>query len=637
MFKVKAIQRISSAKIIPILKEIIENEGFRFKKGKSNFEREADGFTQIIHASGMSLDAYQTNGEKYFIGKFTLVSKVELLDFAKWSNLKLSKEYSIDKEIANYHFYIIVPYSDFSYDDYAYGIQPHNYKERTFDDPISDHYNRNHLPIETLKRDLKTILFDLNDWTNYQKIYDSRPENAYISYDYLLHFMGKEKEAKEVFLKKYKQAMEEYNKATEIESRQHACYRVMQKAKILEELYAEKHNVPQLEAPFATLPSKNEYLGITPNYHYKEILRLDTTLLDTREGYLNDVGDFLLNPLNGGLSVFNKKGERILELDSHFWGRFNHREHRTEYVLKGTNWFASGRTIIKENGQVLQLEIPADYPPDFVKLSTCDLTYNAIDKEFYLLLYSYKSKKSFLLTYSETGGIKSAKTINTGIPAFCVLADTKRIIARNWETRENTVWDFEGTVVHEFKSGTKNYLLEVSRNGNYAVSYSWNSSSNLFNLDNGTKKSIKTHLTTKAYKEAFFNLSNDNYGIKQMAFSPDEKYAVGGGYAGKYVVWTLPAARMIELIPSANVLKKLSWAEGKSGESEEIEYPYLAEFEGKKHLYNEGNSIQRISFLQNGEYFLTHTDKGIMVWDRYFNNINWVEGEEKLEAINGSR
>jgi len=450
--------------------------------------------------------------------------------------------------------------------------------------------------------------------------------------------MGKKDEIKPVFLAKYNEAQAAYKLADGAQDKQNKRYDVHAWAKRIEELFDEKLEVPEPEAPFKLLPTQNEYLAITKEHHYKEILRVDITLLDVQNVHLNNLGDFLVNSLNGGLSVFNKKGERFLELKHHFWDSYNHREHRMNIVLEGTNWFAQDTTIIKENGQVLELEIPKNHPPDFVKLRVQDLKYDLIDKEFLLLLYSYKSDKSFLLTYSEEGKIKAAKTIPTTIPALSILLKTKRIVAQDWEKRLTTIWDFEGKMLNEFSSTSKNYLTTISSDENFAVTYSFNNSSNLFDFAKGNKKSLKPHPTSKTYKAAFFPLHWNNYGIKQIAFSPDNKYAVAGGYSGKYVVWTLPAARMVELVPSTNVLEKLNWevVDRAGGEevSRETEYPYLTEFEGKEYLKNRGNEIDRISFLNSGEYFLTHTEKIVMIWDKYFNNINYVDNTSSLEDIN---
>ena len=105
------------------------------------------------------------------------------------------------------------------------------------------------------------------------------------------------------------------------------------------------------------------------------------------------------------LSVFNKKGERFLELKHHFWDSYNHREHRMNIVLEGTNWFAQDTTIIKENGQVLELEM-ADGVTQYAMQTTLD---SMLQTSFSM---NYQMIGSFAINDTKTP-IPLTKTDNT--------------------------------------------------------------------------------------------------------------------------------------------------------------------------------------------------------------------------------
>jgi hypothetical protein len=109
--------------------------------------------------------------------------------------------------------------------------------------------------------------------------------------------------------------------------------------------------------------------------------------------------------------------------------------------------------------------------------------------------------------------------------------------------------------------------------------------------------------------------SSDEYDFDITAFSPDETYLVAGTKFGKYIVWELPQCKRIELFPSEQSLKRMGCK--------------IIEVEGQKIFENDywKNRIQSIHFFDNGGFFvMILKGKAILVWNRKFENVNFIGG-----------
>ena len=125
----------------------------------------------------------------------------------------------------------------------------------------------------------------------------------------------------------------------------------------------------------------------------------------------------------------------------------------------------------------------------------------------------------------------------------------------------------------------------------------------------------------KNYKEVLYSDIHHNFNLSIAKFSPDDKFLVGGGYHGKYVVWKLPKFERVELLPARELLPLLKEAE-------------IISLDGNIFLKNRGYDIRNIQFFNNSDNFITQLGPHNFLWNKEFANTGClpVQGVVKVLA-----
>jgi len=317
------------------------------------------------------------------------------------------------------------------------------------------------------------------------------------------------------------------------------------------------------------------------------------------------------------------------------------------YVLRalalhiGLDEFYFNNLLIRADHTVLELPLPVDTdkknkkPKDYHIYS---LAYSA-EKEQYYIYY-----QGNFITYNKSGE-KLSGNVMPNSSEIRILPDKEWIITQGGDN-ENIIYDFSGNLLYKFEYGGSNRYYDISADYQYLACFFYSTKSQLYHIPDGKKFTLWAHPThLKGYVETFYNDINHNFGMTVAAFSPDNSYLVGGADHGKYVAWKLPKAELMELIPSPDCISIMQPNTNRimiSNNGDVVDHkelqPGVYELENQSFFVNRGNDVRTISFLDNGDLFLTILSGNtfIMSWDRNFKNLSHYMAEGQIE-LHGNR
>lgn len=223
------------------------------------------------------------------------------------------------------------------------------------------------------------------------------------------------------------------------------------------------------------------------------------------------------------------------------------------------------------------------------------------------------------------------KTIEVqGIPQK-IYTEKQWIVVLNDRENQCKIYDYDGRLIDCFETRNAMFRHQFFDNYRWLIVYGYHSYSEVYELTTKRTFKIYGHPTfVSGYKDNFQQVEH-NFGLTNIAFSPDAKYAVGSAEHGKWVAWTMPDWKRQEIIPNAEFLAA-SLA------------PYSFEIDGESYFVNNGqvkmndtvhrsafmNVASAIYFIDNGAYFLMVVRDKLLIFNDQFQHFSTHKGFESM-------
>ncbi|MBW8687060.1 WD40 repeat domain-containing protein [Chitinophaga rhizophila] len=372
---------------------------------------------------------------------------------------------------------------------------------------------------------------------------------------------------------------------------------------------------------------KQELFELAPGLTYQEALRFDTTGFTIDAFHVNATGEVMIFSAKKTIYKFDASGRLVFEKTILPAPGFCPPFGPKSGSIEATGAFFINNHIIDKDNNHLELPLPDMGKPGkhLHKCDVTDLVYSAAHQQYYVLF------NNWFLIYNDKGVLEKQLAVEDNMHNS-IVTDKQWIVTRQQHTL-NTILDFDGQVVAEYDFTDGNHYYAFSPAKDRLLCFFYTAKSQYYDLTTGRKEVLWAHPTyIKGYKEIMYNDTNHNFGLTIAAFSPDGQYIAGGGDHGKYVAWKLPGLERVELIPMQEVIDlfkpetsiAVNMATG-DAQTLSSAKTSLVELEGHTFLKNRSNDVNRILFLDNGDYFLLVLDTGItMIWDRHLKNIGYA-------------
>ena len=628
MIKSESIKNLIYTKVVNRLDEVLEKQGFKYYKSKGQFIKKDGIFHQIIHLyQPDSPIQYLDETEELFL-HFRVYGEIEIPDYEKWYNENVEKHLQNLYSTSLIKSRVTLTFEDFENEDFYEPSKSQMFKNAVTVALGGGVNNENVIEIEQLISDkLPEIIKDLEYKSNIVNLFESREHpNSLRHYLLLLYGNTSVELVKEYFQKSHENEIQEIEEKLKISEAEASQY--IEALNFSIDLAKKLLNI-ELSNPFSrsikVLPNGNENLDFTQKSKYKESLRIDISQFKVASHNIDKSGNILLiidNLLETKtIFVFDKNGKTLFEKEIQPRKGFERFWIFKTGIIEHTNEFFANNFIIRNNKELIELEIPKEKNKKSQKSNIFDLAYDS-EKEKYLILY-----ENLLLTYNKSGALENDLVIDDKEfrNSYGRIIPEKQWIITQKKDSELFILDFNGQVINSFDYSKGNFYYEFSSDFSYLVCFFYAVKSQFFNLENGKKDTLWAHPTyIKDYKETMYNDVSHNFGMERARFSPDNQYLIGCACHGKYVAWTLPKLERKELIPTTEVI---SLFENTQTESK-IELVHLGK---ETFLKNRGNGITDIFFLENGDFFLTGIgEKHLLVWNRNFELVKYFSPKAKI-------
>ena len=628
MFEVKKkeVIRLLDKIVFPLISEPIINQGFKYLKSKRKFERKLDGYHHFISFSHQKSEIFYDENLQKLILTFNLLSTINLPDYNKWYRENFEQSNSFNSGISNCSGYIELSGKDFVGED----MNPEK-AEKELIEAIKS--NRQLPPGDVqingiIAKCIPEMLRTLDTFNSPKNVFDAYPHKDL----FLLIYAGHNELAKPFAQKRY----------NDLISVKHASGW----GRDLEEFISKIEKVTDwkflnpYKRSIKISECKNHELVFSAKSKFIERLRLDISQFNIKTIEMDDKGNLFLLMNDKTIFKFDHTGKLVFENKPKtvlpFAKRYSN--YPASGYISQTNVFYISNYILTSTNELIELEVPIEkdkqgYPQIF---PIQDFAYWQ-EQNKYMLLFG-----NSIFIYSTIGKLEKTIKVNEGHPLRII--EAKQWIISQELDKENIISNFDGDVLHRLKLSNGNSRLSISDNHEYLLSFFYSSKSDFSNLATSESKTIWAHPTyMKGYKETLYNNVNHNFGMLRARFAPDNQYLVTSADHGKYVAWDLPKVIRKELIPNQKaleLLKPYSYTETiDSKRHEVVSKPEVIQFNNETYLNNRNNGISNIFFLENGDIFITEIGELLLIWDRDFNNIDFIKLDLNLpvERIHGSR
>lgn len=633
MIKSSTIHELVYAKVVAILMPHLETIGFKYSKTKKNFTRKQGIFHQLVYVHHTSYPIYFNSEAEQIFLEFNIISVIEIPEFENWYFKNMNEKIFFRGQQATIKCEVGLSFDDFKQDDFYTPTPGIVFKKNILQSLSKRSPNEQVTTLdEFINTGLNTIIQDLAQKSDPLVLFEARNHPISRTHILLLVFCGHKNLADHYLDQTYENYIELVNENSQKNdsetSRVFASFEnFLMEAKIL----ANKEYPNPFNRTVTIKDTQHDAFPFALDLIFTESRRFDISAFSVYAVHLNSFGDIFLFVDNKQVILLNFAGESILKLDIKVPEGFG-QLGPISGLIEGTSDFFVNNYVIKRTGEsiILPLPLPIQKTKRLPSPNIQDLGYSPLLEKYYLL---YRNQ---LLIYTREGSLET----NIEMPH----GNAKKIfVQQEWVIAEETnaklfVLNFQGQLIHTFPYNQANYRFDFSRSFQYLICFFYSTKSQFFDLKLGKQTSLWAHPTfIKGYKELMYNDIHQNYGMHLARFSPDEKYIVGGGDHGKYVAWTMPDLKRIELIPQTKLIEMLPSkvhlkfdADNKA--QEVVNRPELVELDNQLFLKNRDNNLNQIFFLKNGDYFLTEIGNSefLLAWDRHFNNLSYFRCNGKI-------
>ena len=574
--------------------------------------------------------------------KFTISGAIKIPNFEKWCFEKLNEQmwycYNTQTIASTIDFEIDELYDSLG-EDIFYTSTP----SREFKRKVTLYYvgnSENYATVsfeELLNKQILLFLTELEEMSDLIKLFEAREYSTSLSHILLLVFGGYTNLAKEHFDKAYQEHLNYIE--NNLKTNPHSVRDNIKNLEKFIEVAQKVIDVSYLNPYGKTikiLPNQNRTFEFSEKTIFKEFLRIDISQLNINSHYIDTDGAILLIVDERKIMKLASDGTVLVEKEV---GTIE--DFATFFPLRGdfiaeTNEFCVNNCIIRKDNSILTLRLPQIAQSNSKSRRhphIADFKYLAERKE-YLVLY-----QSNLLSYEESGFLKKSVYINQ---EYCsrIIIDKKWIIAHIDESKAVAIYDFTGELIQNYEC----HSIIIANDFIQSICFVKNQIQ-YYNLVNGKKTMLRGHPThMKSYNEIIFEGTWRDTSIKQIKFSPDNRYIVAGAGQGKYVAWTLPKLEKRELLPKVKYIDLFPGTVKtiifENVANEVIVKPQLVEIEGQVFLKNTRNDVSDIFFLEGGDLFLlvinNYFTPFALLWNRNFANLAYYKMNGKV-AFHGRK
>ena len=627
MIRASTIKDLLTKKITADLSPKLTPYSFKYVKAKKSFVRTKEQFKQSIYIT-TPFNPIRYDADEEIIRLHVDVSAViQIPDFEKWGKQK-ELTLRFRHVVIQKHLYFTIAPEDFQDSDFYTPTKSQLFKNKMTSSLAGPDKER--VSAESyLERDFLELVQRLDFFSDVDTLFKNRPTPLSYQHIDLLAFAGPKDLAEEYYQKFYDFHVEEVEK-----NKAHPS-KFMDYVNRLDGFIAKAKKIIDLDFsnPYKKemVPKalKQTTIPILEDTIFEEVLRLDTSTTMIHSRLMNSKGELVIYS-DDQILLFNDKGVLICQkkIPANYRRQASLGYHTKSGVFPYTDVFFINNHIIQADHSFVELPFQlnaATLKKGKFNPNIRDFVFSKEKDRYYLLCQ--KDKKTTVLWSYHLDGSFDTEFEFSGIAK-------KIILEKNWVVtsdtdKKNYIWNFDGDLVAEHPFGNGNNGLAVSPSLQYFICHSYSTKSQFYDLVNKKKKPLWAHPTfISGYKETFYNDINHNFGLNKIIFAPDESYIIGGADHGKYVAWELPSLKRIELIPDPSILDKFSkiWKVYQNGQELEKTFtPSIETLNGERFLKNRGNSLGEVFFINNGDYFVTQIKQSLLVWNRQFENIDFIE------------
>ncbi|SMF05617.1 hypothetical protein SAMN02745866_00440 [Alteromonadaceae bacterium Bs31] len=615
MIKERAIKKFVNDVLAKNLDNLLSEYNYQYVKGKSCFKRKVGVFENIIKLSASRHSVAYDEDNEAFIIAFEITPYISSSSFEKWFVSKTDKKANFRHEADTISGNMLVKTDVFSETDFYIPSISDNFKQMVTDS-LSGNECTQSMSIEEIIETLPSIVDKLSKSSDEIVLYNNYQQSKGGSINYL-RLLAYKKHF-DVISKPYLSIYEKSEAAVR-ELADSNSSRAASGLRGLAVLTHELKVVANIECQsryrldIEQSESMGERLRFCEGLSYAESLRFNTLMVELDACALNDNGDFVVVFNGNQLRKYAQCGELV------FTGCIEKLPFLSSIRADSLNEagdFLINNYLINSDNKLTELKHDFDYKAHKKKSPESKLfTDFAYDEKSSTLfaLYSPTKEITLLTEYALSGDIiKTREYKGIGLKincahrqlVFCGSGDGVRIV------------DYDGNQLSSVKTSKSNYRTTLARNGSKIVFHFYGTKSQVYDFESGKQSTIWAHPTyLKNYRENLYGDIHWNFGLRVAKFSPDNKHIIGGAEHGKYVCWEAETLKRIELIPSSESMRYIP----KYSSSREIE------FEGVRLYVNRGFDILDISFIDNGDYVITHHDNAQLIWDKNQNNIGCAQ------------
>lgn len=642
MLKEKTIQTLIYEHAIPELELVLKPQGFKYLKSKGYFVKQSGIFQHIIHVSHPTSSLDYDESRDLAIVKFTISGAIKIPDFEKWCFEKFNEQqwYSYDTQIvaSTIDLEIDELYDSLGEDSFYTPTPSRELKKKVALYYIGSSENYSKVSInELLNNKIPSILSELVEMSDLIKLSQTQEYPTSLSHILLLVFGSYTALAKEYFDKGYYAYINliENNLKKDPGYVTHSIKNFEKFIKIAQKVTDTNYSNPYGKT-IEIIPNHNEFYKFSEKTIFKESLRIDISQLNINSHHIDSDGAILLIVDERKIIKLASDGTVLIEKEVGTIEEFATFYPLRWYFIAETNEFCVNNCIIRKDNSILTLRLPQIAQSNSKKRRhphIADFKYLAETKE-YLVLY-----QSNLLSYEESGVLKKSVYINQ---EYCskIIMDKQWIVAHIDESESVALYDFNGKLIQNYEC----HSILFANDFIHSICFVKNQTQ-YYSLINGKKTMLRGHPThIKGYNEIIFEGTWRDTSIKQIKFSPDNRYIVAGAGQGKYVAWTLPKLERRELLPKVEYIDLLPGTVKtiifENVAKEVIDKPQLVNIEGQVFLKNTKNDVSDIFFLEDGDLFLLVINNYLtpfsLLWDRNFNNLAHYKMNGKV-ALHGHK
>ncbi len=626
MIRASTIKSLLTKKIIDDLSPKLSPYSFKYVKAKKSFVRTKDQFEQSIYIV-TPFNPIRYDNEAEIIRLHVDISAIiQIPAFEKWSK-KLGMNLRFRHQVLVKNVYFTIAPEDFQDSDFYTPTKSQLFKNKmtaAIAGPDKERISAE----QNLDGTFLELVQNLDLFSDVDTLFKNRPVPLSYQHIDLLAFAGPKDLAIEYYQKFYDFHIEEVEKNKEYPSK------FMDYVERLDGFIHKAKKVMNLDFPnpykkeIAPKALEQTTIPIIDDCVFEEVLRLDTSTTMVQNRLINSKGDLVIFYKNN-IHLFNHKGELIYKKEvpakngraAFSWETFSG-------LIPATDQFFITNYIIQADHSFIELEFQLDAAALKKKQSNyhvVDLAFSKEKSRYYLLCQKNK-KTTVLWSYHLDGNFDTSLEFS-GVAKKIIL--NKEWVVTSERDKKNFIWDFDGKLIAEHPYGNGNDKLAISPSLQYFICHSYSTKSQFYDLIKNKKKVLWAHPTfISGYKEQFYNDINHNFGLNKAVFSPDESYIIGGADHGKYVAWELPKLNRIELIPDPSILDKFSKTRTnyQNGQKfEETFTPSIETLNEESFLKNRGNEMGEVFFLNDGDSFVIQINQSLLVWNRQFKNIGFIE------------